>query len=98
MNKKVFRIEGYITKTKLLRIPKKKEGKPTKKRVIIKFRKEIVATKPEEAIEKITSIYGGVHRVKKTKIKITSIKEIKFDEIENIQLKKLIEATENGEI
>jgi len=98
MNKKIFRVEGYITKNKIVRTPRKKEGKITKKKVIIRFRKEIVATKPEEAIEKLYSIYGSVHRVKRNGIKIISIKEIPFEEVKDIQLKKFIKAVENGEI
>lgn len=54
------------------------------------FRKEIVAVKPEHAIEKIYAELGSKHRAKRFQIKIISVEEIPPQEIEDPYLKKLV--------
>ena len=54
------------------------------------FAKEVVAAKPEHAIEKVYAELGSRHRAKRFQIKILSVEEIKPEEIENPILKKLV--------
>ncbi|MDH5794109.1 MAG: 50S ribosomal protein L18Ae [Candidatus Bathyarchaeota archaeon] len=71
---KVFRVMGEIRKPNL---------KTT-------FRKEVVAVKPEHAVEKVYAELGSKHRVKRVHIKIVSVEEVPPQEIENPLLKKLV--------
>jgi large subunit ribosomal protein LX len=71
---KIFRITGEIRKPNLE----------------TSFKKEVVAVKPEHAVEKVYSELGSKHRAKRFQIKILSIEEIKPEEIENPVLKKLV--------
>ena len=71
---KVFRVTGEIRKPNL---------KTT-------FRKEVVAVKPEHAVEKVYDELGSKHRVKRVHIKIVSVEEVPPQEIENPLLKKLV--------
>ena len=54
-----------------------------------KFRKEIRAMKPEDAVEKIYKDIGSRHRAKRFQIKIREVKEISPEEIESPLIKKL---------
>ena len=45
------------------------------------FRKEIVAETKDLAIERIYSVFGSRHRVKRKEIKIEEIQELKEDDI-----------------
>jgi large subunit ribosomal protein LX len=76
---KVFRITGEIRKPNL-KTP---------------FKKEVVAIKPEHAIERIYAELGSRHRVKRFHIKILDVKEISPQEIENPLVKKLVIGEEN---
>ncbi len=71
---KAFRVTGEINKPEL-RTP---------------FSKEVLADKSEHAIEKVYAEIGSRHRVKRHHIKITDVKEIPADEIENPILKKMV--------
>jgi large subunit ribosomal protein LX len=71
---KVFRVTGKIHKPNL---------KTT-------FKKEVIALKPEHAIEKIYTELGSKHRVKRMHIKIISVEEVPAQDIENPLIKKLI--------
>ena len=71
---KVFRVTGEINKPNLE----------------THFKKEVIAIKPEHAIEKIYTELGSKHRVKRFQIKIEKVEEIPPQEIENPLLKKLI--------
>lgn len=71
---KVFRVIGEIRKPNL-KTP---------------FRKEVVAVKPEHAVEKIYAELGSKHRVKRFHIKIVKVEEVPPQEIENPLLKKLV--------
>jgi len=71
---KVFRVSGEIRKPNL-KTP---------------FRKEVIALKPEHAVEKVYAELGSKHRVKRVHIKIVNVEEIPPQEIENPLLKKLI--------
>jgi large subunit ribosomal protein LX len=71
---KVFRITGEISKPKL-QTP---------------FAKEMVADKPEHAIEKVYAEIGSKHRVSRHHIKIMSAEEISPEDIENPILKKMV--------
>ena len=71
---KVFRVIGEIKKPKLK----------------TSFRKEVIATKPEHALEKVYAELGSRHRVKRFQVKIAKIEEIPPQEIENPVLRKLV--------
>jgi large subunit ribosomal protein LX len=70
---KVFRVTGEIRKPNLK----------------TSFRKEVMAVKPEHAVEKVYCELGSKHRVKRFHIKITSVEEIPPEEIKSPLLKKL---------
>ena len=71
---KVFRVTGEIRKPKLA----------------TPFAKEIVAEKPEHAIERVYAEIGSKHRVKRCFMKISAVEEISPDQIENPILKKIV--------
>jgi large subunit ribosomal protein LX len=71
---KVFRVTGEIRKPNLK----------------TSFKKEVVAIKPEHAVEKVYAELGSKHRIKRFQIKIASVEEIPPEEIANPLLKKLI--------
>ncbi|MGQ9551059.1 MAG: 50S ribosomal protein L18Ae [Candidatus Bathycorpusculaceae bacterium] len=71
---KVFRVIGEIQKPKLQ----------------TSFKKEVVAAKPEHALEKVYAELGSRHRVKRFQVKIARIEEISPQEIENPVLRKLM--------
>ncbi len=75
---KVFKVTGEIQKPNL-KTP---------------FKKEIVAMKPEHAVEKVYAELGSKHRVKRLHIKIVNVEEIQPQDIENPLLKKLITGEE----
>jgi len=75
MNKlKVFRVTGEIRKPNLK----------------TSFRKEIIADKPEHAVEKVYTEIGSKHRVKRVHIKIINVEEVSPDKIENPILKDFV--------
>jgi large subunit ribosomal protein LX len=71
---KVFRVTGEIHKPNLN----------------TSFKQEILAAKPEHAVEKVYAELGSKHRVKRFHIKIVSVEEIPPEEIANPLLKKLV--------
>ncbi len=71
---KVFRVIGEIRKPNLK----------------TSFRKEVIAVKPEHAVEKVYAELGSKHRVKRFHIKIVKVEEVPPQEIENPLLKKLV--------
>jgi len=71
---KVYRIEGSMLISY--------GGKPKWQ----KFRKEVIATKPEEALEKVYSVLGGAHKLKRKNIKVYSVKEIAPEESESSEV------------
>jgi len=71
---KVFRVAGVIQKPNLK----------------TSFRKEVVAIKPEHAVERVYAELGSKHRVKRFHIKIVSVEEVSPEKIANPLLKKLI--------
>lgn len=71
---KVFRITGEIRKPNLK----------------TSFKKEVVAIKPEHAIERIYAELGSKHRVKRSHIKILDVSEAPLQDVENPSIKKLI--------
>jgi large subunit ribosomal protein LX len=70
---KVFRIIGKIVK------PNLKTG----------FRKEIRASSPENAKEKIYTDMGSKHRAKRFQIRILEVEEIPPEEIQNPLIRKM---------
>jgi large subunit ribosomal protein LX len=76
---KVFRVTGEIHKPNLK----------------TSFKQEIVAAKPEHAVEKVYAELGSRHRVKRFHIKIISVEEIPPEEIADPLLKKLVVGEEN---
>ncbi|MEM2911791.1 MAG: 50S ribosomal protein L18Ae [Candidatus Bathyarchaeia archaeon] len=75
---KVFRVTGEIRKPNLE----------------TRFRKEVIALKPEQAVEKVYTELGSRHRVKRFQIKIGKVEEISLQEIENPLIRKLIAGEE----
>jgi large subunit ribosomal protein LX len=71
---KVFRVTGEIRKPNLK----------------TSFKKEVIALKPEHAIEKVYTELGSKHRVKRFHIKITNVEEVQPEDIKNPTLKKLV--------
>jgi large subunit ribosomal protein LX len=71
---KVFKVTGEILKPNLK----------------THFAKEIVAEKPEHAVEKVYAEIGSKHRVKRCHIKISSVEEVSPDKIEDPQLQKSV--------
>jgi len=71
---KVFRVTGEIRKPNL-ETP---------------FRKEVLAAKPEHAVEKVYAEIGSKHRVKRCHMKILKVEEVSPEEIENPILKKMV--------
>lgn len=59
-----------------------------------RFSKEVISEDEESAIEKIYSLFGSKHRVKRTNIKIYDTEEIDEDEVENDLIKEKIEVEE----
>jgi large subunit ribosomal protein LX len=70
---KVFRVTGEIRKPNLK----------------TSFQKEVIALKPEHAVEKVYTELGSKHRVKRFHIKITKVEEVQPQDIRNPILKKL---------
>jgi large subunit ribosomal protein LX len=77
---KVFRVKGKFRMKR-----KKGEWQP--------FTKEVIGEDEEKAKEKILSLFGSKHRVKRTNIKIRKITEISKDEIEDPYVEDLISHT-----
>mgnify|MGYP006267322127 FL=1 len=76
---KVFRVTGEIRKPNLKTA----------------FNKEVIAEKPEHALEKVYAELGSKHRVKRYHIKIANVEEISPENIENPLLKKLVTGEES---
>ena len=62
---KTYRITGWINKPNFEN----------------RFRKELRAIKPEDAIEELYKIFGSKHRVKRFQIKIEKIEEVPAEEL-----------------
>jgi len=71
---KVFRVTGEIKKPNLA----------------TPFAKEVLASKPEHAVEKVYAEIGSKHRVKRYYMKISAVDEISPEDIENPVLKKIV--------
>ncbi|MCQ2976815.1 MAG: 50S ribosomal protein L18Ae [archaeon] len=54
------------------------------------FTKEYRAVKEEDIYEKIYSVFGSKHRIKRNQIKIESIEEISADEVEDPIVKAIL--------
>ncbi len=65
-------------------------GEYTKLRRRFTFTKELLAPKREHVEEKIYSELGSRHRVKRKYVKFTEIKEIKPEEVTNLELRKVL--------
>ena len=72
---KIFRVKGEILK-------------PNYK---MKFSKDIRASKPEDAVEKVYTEFGGQHKVKRFHMKVTSVEEIKLEDVKNTIIRALSE-------
>ena len=59
-----------------------------------RFSKEVVSEDKEKAVEKIYSLFGSKHRVKRTNIKIYDTEKVDEDEIEDALIQEKIEAEE----
>lgn len=65
-------------------------GKINKPNLKTEFAKEVLAAKPEHAIEKVYAEIGSKHRVKRHHLKILNVEEISLEQIENPILKKIV--------
>jgi large subunit ribosomal protein LX len=54
------------------------------------FRKEVIAVKPEHAVEKVYTELGSRHRVKRFHIKISKVEEIAPQDIEDPLIRKIM--------
>jgi len=59
-----------------------------------RFSKEVISEDEEDAIEKVYSLLGSKHRVKRTNIRIYDTEEVDEDEIEDDIIKEKIEVEE----
>ena len=75
---KVYRVSGKINKPNLQ----------------TEFSKEIRAIKPEDAVEKVYTLIGSKHRVRRFQMSITKVEEIGLDEVEDLIVRKLTEGAE----
>jgi large subunit ribosomal protein LX len=71
---KVFRVLGEIRKPNL-KTP---------------FRKEVMALKPEHAVEKVYTELGSKHRVKRFHIKINKVEEVAPQDVEDPLIRKIL--------
>jgi large subunit ribosomal protein LX len=74
INNSVFKVTGEVRKPKLK----------------TQFAKEVLAEKPEHAVERVYAEIGSKHRVKRVFMMITAVEEISTDEIKNPVLKKIV--------
>ena len=65
-------------------------GAYKKKKSNFTFSRELLAEKESHVREKILSELGSRHRVKRREIEIEEIKEIKPEEVQNLDLRKLL--------
>jgi len=65
-------------------------GQINKPNLTTPFARELLADKSEHAVEKVYAEIGSRHRVKRCHIKITDVKEVSAEEIENPILKKIV--------
>jgi large subunit ribosomal protein LX len=71
---KVFRVAGEIQK------PNFKTS----------FRKEVVAVKPEHAVERVYTELGSKHKLKRFQIKIRNVAEVPLEEVEDPLIRKIV--------
>jgi large subunit ribosomal protein LX len=60
------------------------------------FRKEVRALNPEDAVEKVYTLLGSKHRVKRYQMNISKVEELKPEEIEDILVKKMTPGAEES--
>ncbi len=72
---KTFRIEGEI---------RKPEWRAS-------FKREVRAMRVEDALEKLYKDIGSKHRVKRFQIRVSSIREVETEEVEDPIIRKLSE-------
>ncbi len=72
--------------TKIWRV----EGKYTKNKRVFVFGKEMMADKESHVREKIMSELGSRHRVKRNTVEFTEIKEIKPEDVTDLDLRKAL--------
>ena len=65
-------------------------GAYRKKKKNFTFSRELLAEKESHVREKILSELGSRHRVKRREIEIEEIKEIKPEEVQNLDLRKVL--------
>jgi large subunit ribosomal protein LX len=65
-------------------------GAYTKKKRIFTFSRELLGEKEAHIREKVLSELGSRHRVKRKEISITEIKEIKPEEVTDLDLRKVL--------
>jgi len=55
------------------------------------FEKEVIGNSEEEAKERLLSIMGSRHKVKRKMVKIEGVRELQKDEIEDAVIKYILE-------
>ncbi|MCW4035092.1 MAG: 50S ribosomal protein L18Ae [Candidatus Bathyarchaeota archaeon] len=71
-------------------------GKIRKPNFQTEFKKEVRATKPEDAVEKVYMLLGSKHRVKRFQMSISKVEEISPKEITNLLVKKMTPGAEDA--
>ena len=79
--------EDGMSEVKIFRI----KGRIVKPNYNTEFSKEIRATTPEAAVEKIYTSFGSQHRVKRVHIRVESIQEIAPEESTDTLIRQLSE-------
>lgn len=72
-------------------------GEMEKKGLKTPFVREIMAAKPEHAVERVYAELGSKHRVRRFHIRISNVKEMPLEQVKSPSLKKLIEEEKVGE-
>lgn len=78
---KIYRVEGYMLISH--------DKNPTWQ----KFVKEVTAVKESDALEKVFSELGSNHKLRRKHIRITSVKEIKPEEVSDREVLQLLKLT-----
>ena len=71
-------------------------GKIRKPNFQTDFRKEVRALSPEDAVEKVYTLLGSRHRVKRFQMVISKVEEVAPQDVEDIIVKKLTPGAEKS--
>lgn len=66
------------------------KGNYRKDRTLLRFSRELIADKEEHARERILSEIGSRHRVRRKDIEINDVKEIRPEEVTNLDIRRTL--------